>query len=207
MVLLLLALVWGALLVSWIRSRSSGTYSDSVGTFNQHLRVIQRTTPTGVRPIGGAPVAERYPYSSGVARSSLNPSSSYRPGPAVGRPGYRSGYMGATNSAALRRRQARKRRRDVFFALSAGTFGSFCLALLTGSGGMWAIQLLFDVSLGLYVALLVRMRNLAAERELKVRFMPGSVPSAMPRRARQVPASYDFGADGYGELEFRRAAN
>ena len=51
-----------------------------------------------------------------------------------------------------------------------------------------------------YVALLVRMRNLAAERELKLTFMP---PPAAGRPAR--PA-YDLGRD-YGELSLRRAAN
>ncbi len=51
-----------------------------------------------------------------------------------------------------------------------------------------------------YVALLVRMRNLAAERELKLTFMPP--PARIPRSR----PTYDLGRD-YRELSFRRAAN
>lgn len=200
MVLLVLALIWGALLVSWLRSRSNGTFSDSVGTFRRHLTVLERTTPMRVHP------ANR--LHDGVAR--------YR-APAARRPAVASPRVGAygpysanatrtsrpaaVTSAALRRRQARKRRRDIFFALVAGTIGAFGLALITGLAAMWAVQVLFDLFLGSYVALLIRLRNLAAERELKLRFMPADRPMARPRR------TYDFGAAGYGELELRRAVN
>jgi hypothetical protein len=99
---------------------------------------------------------------------------------------------------------AQKRRRDVFFALLAGTVGSFLLAIIPGLSVMWSVQLLFDMMLGGYVALLVRMRNLAAERELKLTFMP----QQQQRRASRPRPTYDFGAAGYGELGgLRRAAN
>jgi hypothetical protein len=64
---------------------------------------------------------------------------------------------------------------------------------------MWPIQILFDVLLVGYIALLIRMRNLAAERELKLTFLP-------PQRAARRRPSYDFGG-AYGEVEFQRAAN
>jgi hypothetical protein len=193
MVLLLLALIWGALLVSWLRSRSGGTFSDSVGTFRQHLHVLERATPTTVRAANrlsdAGPQFRQGPFTSPRSGGSPRP----RPRPV------------AANSAALRRRQAQKRRRDVFLALVAGAAGSFLLALIPGLAVLWSLQVLFDVLLAAYVAVLVRMRNLAAERELKLRFMPASRPparAAAPRRR-----TYDFGATGYGDLELRRAAN
>jgi hypothetical protein len=99
----------------------------------------------------------------------------------------------------LRRRQAQKRRRDVFFALVAGVVGSFVLALIPGLSVMWSVQVLFDLALLGYIALLIRMRNLAAERELKLTFMPNHP------RARAAQPAYDIG--GYGDIDLRRAAN
>ena len=186
MVLLLLALIWGALLISWLRSRSASTFSDSVGSFRRHLHVLERTTPTTVRP----------------ANRLSDPAPRYGSGPAftTGSPVRRTRPV-AANSAALRRRQAQKRRRDVFFALVAGTVGFFALALLPGLSILWSAQILFDVLLGSYVAILVRLRNQAAEREMKLRYMPSARTVSRNRR------TYDFGAAGYGDLELRRAAN
>lgn len=186
MVLLLLALIWGALLISWLRSRSATTFSDSVGSFRRHLNVLERTTPTTVRP----------------ANRLSDPAPRYASGPSftTGSPARRTRPV-AANAAALRRRQAQKRRRDVFFALMAGTVGFFALALLPGLSILWSVQVLFDIMLGSYVAILVRLRNQAAEREMKLRYMPSARPAPRARR------SYDFGAAGYGDLELRRAAN
>jgi hypothetical protein len=102
-------------------------------------------------------------------------------------------------AARLRHRQAQRRRRDVLFALLAGTVGSFLLALIPGVSVMWPVQILFDILLVAYIFLLVRMRNLAAERELKLTFLP-------PQRVARSRPSYDLGG-AYGDVEFRRAAN
>lgn len=198
MVLLILAVVWGVLLVSWLRSRTQGTSYDSVGRFRRHLTVLERAAPATVPPanrLRAGPVAGR-----GVP--------AYR-SPALPRPGYSSRLTavgpGASlrppSPAAVRRRQAQKRRRDVFFALLAGVVGSFLLAVLPGFSVMWPVQVVFDLLLVLYVGLLIRVRNLAAERELKLTFMP-----QQPRPARPQPA-YDLGTAGYGDLGLRRAAN
>jgi hypothetical protein len=68
---------------------------------------------------------------------------------------------------------------------------------------MWSVQIVFDLVFAGYVGLLIHMRNLAAERELKLAYMP-----QQPRvgRARPLPA-YDLGSAGYGEIGLRRAAN
>ena len=192
MVLLLLALIWGALLVSWLRSRSSTTFTDSVGTFRRDLKVLERTTPVTVRP----------------ANRLADPAARRSPGPAV-RPtgmavGSRRPLPVAASSGALRRRQAQKRRRDVFFMLMAGTAGSLALALIPGLSVMWPVQVLFDVLLAGYVVILVNLRNRAAEREMKLRYMR----SGRPHPSDPVPArrGYSFAA-GYGDLDLRRAAN
>lgn len=197
MVLLLLALIWGALLVSWLRSRSATTFSDPVGTFRRHLQVLERATPTTVRPANRLVDPRDRLGREPIRRDALARPPALR-GPL---PAGRTRPV-AANSGALRRRQAQKRRRDVFFALVAGTVGSLALALLPGLSIMWSVQVLFDVLLGSYVAILVHLRNRAAEREMKLRYMSVSArPNPRPRR------TYDFGAAGYGDLELRRAAN
>ncbi len=212
MVLLVLALVWGALAVSWLRSRSVNTLSDSVGTFRQHLHVLERATPTSVSP------ANRL-RDSRPPQPLVRAGRQQMPGPVVSsRPGTaRPSAMAqssrgrlnrpvAGNAAALRRREMQKRRRDVFVALLAATIGSFLLALIPGMSMMWAAQVAFDFLLAGYVALLVRIRNVAAERDLKLRFMPAGRP-AQRRNSYQFGSAYDLDASGYGDFEMRRAAN
>ncbi len=202
MVLLVLAIVWGVLLVSWLRSRSERTFSDSVGTFRRHLTVLERATPATVAPAnrlrsGQAPSGRKVPPYRPPVPSIRGHHPTALARTASGRPVGVSSRL--PTAARLRHRQAQRRRRDVLFALLAGTVGSFLLALIPGVSVMWPVQILFDVLLVTYVALLIRMRNLAAERELKLTFLP-------PQRVARPRPSYDFGG-GYGDVEFRRAAN
>jgi hypothetical protein len=212
-VLLVLAIVWGVLLVSWLRSRSESTFSDSVGTFRRHLSVLERAAPSTVAPanrLGGLPGVGRGIPSYRSAVRSTGGISGYRVGASLQQSYGQSVHpYGAPvgrrmpSQAAMRRRQAQKRRRDVFLALLAGVCGSFLLAIIPGLSIMWSVQVLFDLMTVGYVALLIRIRNLAAERELKM-------TSIQHRpRGRVAPArpSYDFGAPGYGELGMSRAAN
>ena len=202
MVLLVLAIIWGVLLVSWLRSRTEGTFADSVGTFRRHLTVLERTTPSLVAPanrLRSGPVAGRSsipPYRPS-ARMPRQPLPANRPG--AGAPVPRA--AGPRQQAPASRRQSQKRRRDVFFALLAGVIGSLLLSVVSGVSAMWTVQVVFDLCFTAYVALLIRMRNLAAERELKLTFMPHTARVARPRPA------YEMGASGYGDLELRRAAN
>jgi len=176
--------------------------SDSVGTFRRHLTVLERTTPTTVMPanrLRGAPGAGRgipaYRPPGRVAPGS-------RLGPAA-RPMVNSRGIGLRPpaAAAIRRRQAQKRRRDIFFALLACVIASLglCLVPSLGVSVMWPVQLLCDLLFGAYVVLLVRMRNLAAERDMKVRYM------SYEQRAVRPQPSYEIGA-GYGELSLSRTA-
>jgi hypothetical protein len=195
-VLLVLAVIWGVLLVSWLRSRRQDTAYDSVGTFRRHLTVLERAAPSTVAP------ANR--LRTGGLPGHVIPA--YRP-PGAGRGGYSgrpamaaAGGLRPPSPTVLRRRQAQRRRRDIFFVLLAGVVGSLLLAILPGMSIMWSVQVMFDIVFVFYVALLVRARNLAAERELKLTFMPS--PSQPARRA-----AYDLGTAGYGDLSLRRVAN
>ena len=204
MVLLVLAIIWGVLLVSWLRSRTQGTFSDSVGTFRRHLTVLERAAPSTVAPanrLRSGPVAGRVgipPYRSLAAIRGQRIGSAARLAPPVAAPPPRR----PSAESLMVRKRSQKRRRDVFFAIVAGVFGSLLLSVLSGVSAMWSVQILFDLALTGYVAMLIRMRNLAAERELKLTFMPQSAP-----RARRPKPAYDLGVSGYGDLGLRRAAN
>lgn len=109
----------------------------------------------------------------------------------------------------------------MFFALLAGVVGSLALGIIPGLHAMLYIQVVFDLLMVGYLGLLVRMRNLAAERELKLAYMPGNrrvqEASYVPvqHTARRAGAGrdsyqdeYDYEFDyGYSELAVRRAAN
>lgn len=201
MALLVLLLVWGALIATWLRSRAQdGGFSDPVGTFNRHLRVLEQASPSRY-----AAANQRRPPHAGT----IGP---YRPVPSAGLgaqpPAPRRPRPSA--GAAARRAESRKRRRDVFFALLAGTLGSLVLGVVPGLHAMLYVQAIFDLLLAGYVALLIRMRNLAAERETKLSYLPAS--------RRVQPASYQPVTsrtnDGYNEADYdydylavRRAAN
>jgi hypothetical protein len=196
-VLLVLAVVWGVVLVSWLRSRAQATFGDPVGTFRRHLTVLEHTAPSIVpaanrlRPTaraaspGGIPP---YRASGVVAGRSSSPVPSRRPERPAARPGpgaARPAPVASNSAAAQRRRMAKKRRRDVFFALIAAALGSLVLGLIPGLRVMLYVQVLCDLLLAAYVMLLVRMRNLAAERELKLAYLPrqASAPRASAPRA------------------------
>ena len=203
MVLLVLAIIWGVLLVSWLRSRTEGTLSDSVGTFRRHLSVLERAAPATVAPanrLRSGPVAGRstippFRAAAPIRGQRIGPSTrvAQAPAPAVARR--------PSGESIVRRRRSQKRRRDVFFALAAGVCGSLMLAVVSGVSAVWSVQVFFDLLLAGYVAMLIRMRNLAAERELKLTFMPEAAARPRPR------PSYDLGVSGYGDLDLRRAVN
>jgi hypothetical protein len=48
---------------------------------------------------------------------------------------------------------------------------------------MWGLHLALDAIFAGYIALLVRFRNIAAEREMKVRFLPASRAERSPEPA------------------------
>ncbi len=74
----------------------------------------------------------------------------------------------------------RKRRKDVLSGLLTATVGSVFLGFVPGLGVMHGLALLLGALLAGYVALLVRLRNAAGERELKVRYLPSTAQAPEP---------------------------
>jgi membrane protein implicated in regulation of membrane protease activity len=90
--------------------------------------------------------------------------------------------FGSELSPAMRlsRNEARKRRRDVLFTLAGAAGVTFLMALMLG-GSVWGLQLVCDLLLAAYVAMLVQTQQRTTERDTKVRYLPS-------RSARPEPA-------------------
>jgi hypothetical protein len=151
----------------------------------------------------------------------------YRPPAGIqGPPARRSGVQARrpASSGNLRRRQSVKRRRDVLFLLAIAVVATLAMAAATRSHTLIGVQVVCDLALAGYVALLVRLRNLASEREMTLTHISrGSargathdhtgeilapVASASRRRPASRPAAYEYGGyASYGEMAMGRAAN
>lgn len=181
-VLLVLAGIWVAVIaVPLVRAKTEGKLGDSIGSFRRHLSVLERAAPMTVAPANRM----RLPHAAGT----IGP---YRPPVAT---------PGRVPQGRGRRQQAQKRRRDVLMGLVVAMVGSALLAMIPGLSVMWTVNVVVDVLFVGYVALLVRMRNVAAEREMKLTFLPASRPIPIRGYGDGQPA-----AAGLAELA-RRAAN
>jgi hypothetical protein len=88
----------------------------------------------------------------------------------------------AADSARPRSR-VQKRRRDVMLVLVGAMVGSLALSLVPGFGLLLVVHLLVDALFVAYVALLIRLRSAAVEREMKLRFLPGTHQTVEPALA------------------------
>jgi len=159
LLLILLAGVWAVVLVPpYVRNRGSRA-SDSISSFHQQLRTLERARPGGLPRLGRT-----------AAPLSMQPIAVRA-----------QGGMPAGRSAA------RRRRRDILFTLGGAVVITFLLAVLLG-GVAILCQLVADATLAGYVYLLVQMRKTEAERSAKVRYLH-SVPDAEPRLALNRTAS------------------
>ena len=101
----------------------------------------------------------------------------------------------------MRRHSAQRRRRDILFSLVTLTGLSAIVGFVPGLSAVWLVTAVVGVATVLYVTLLVHMRNQAAEREMKVRFLP--------RPGSGVGVGVDGGrqAEPQPALLYRRSAN
>ncbi|HEX4978753.1 MAG TPA: hypothetical protein VFV35_01695 [Acidimicrobiales bacterium] len=165
MVLILLAAIWAAFLLPPIlRARAENRPSGSITDFRRQLRTLARTSP------------------SAVATRTVGPSNA-----AVGARSRPVRHLPAQSQPVglSRSRRAVKRRRDIFVGLLVAMAGSLVLGFLPPLRALWALHVALDVLFAAYVGLLVYLRNLAVERELKVRFLP---TTARSRQAEAVLA-------------------
>ena len=80
--------------------------------------------------------------------------------------------MRAPSPVSAARSRTIRRRRDVLTALLVAVVATLALGLLFSIGIMLVAHVVSDLLLVAYVALLVHQRNVAAERDMKVRFLP-----------------------------------
>ena len=175
MLLLILAAIWAAVLVPpIIRSRADGRPADSISDFRNRLHVLQRTGPTVVAPANSL----RDARGGGLLGSGSAPFRSARGAiPSYGQPVRRSASSSRpalSGTEASRRARTLKRRRDVLFGLLASMGGTLVLSFIPAFSALLFLHLLLDLVFVGYVALLVRLRSAAAEREMKLRFLPNS---------------------------------
>lgn len=163
MLLLILAVVWAVVLVPpWLRSRADARPADSISAFRHRLTVLERTGPVGTRRV--SMMAHR-PDIHGFV-------------PAARRSASRTA-LSATSSRA----RTQRRRRDIFVGMLAAMVTSLVLGFIPSLRILWVVHLLVDAMFVTYVALLVHMRNQAAEREMKVRFLPQHLGTRTPEPA------------------------
>jgi hypothetical protein len=129
-----------------------GTPIDSVVSFRRQLSVLERTGPTAIAPVNTL-------RSNRVSGPVLGPVVITRAASPIGA-----------------RRQAQKRRRDVLYSLLALMASTLAFSAVLGMRMLLIAHVVLDLLFVGYVALLIRMRNVAAEREMKLRFLP-SVPA------------------------------
>lgn len=153
MVLIVLAVLWGALLLPpMMRKRSVSRPADSIGNFRHQLSVLRRTGPSVVPPAN----ALRLP-----SYAAPTPAPTYQMARTYSREG-------------ARRARTMKRRRDVLFTLVIAVGVTLVLGLLPPFRALLWLHVACDLALAGYVALLVRARNDAAERDMKLRFLPAA---------------------------------
>lgn len=159
MVLLFLAVIWAAVLVPpLLRARAEGRPADSIGNFRRQLHVLQRSGPGIVPPANSL-------------RMTMGPYRTVAPGLAIR----------SVSPEASRRARTLKRRRDVLFGLLGAMGGSLLLGFVPSLRVLWGLHVVLDLLCIGYVAMLVRIRNVNAEQEMKLRFIPA--PSAPPEPA------------------------
>jgi len=182
LVLVILGLIWGFVLIPpYLATRRESRPSDSIASFRQQLSVLERTTPgtngTNLARLDvGRYEAPRYEPRSNVSQlAAARTSAPRRPAP---------------SQAALRRSEARRRRRDVFVTLLGAVGVSFALAFVLG-GSVWMLHFLIDAAFVAYVILLVSIQQQSMEREAKVRHLP---PTAQRRDAAPQLAVRRYGS-------------
>jgi hypothetical protein len=162
-VLIVLAAVWAAFLLPPIlRARAEHRPSGSISDFRKQLHVLARTSPT--TSISAAASRRVVPM---------------RPRPTASASAYAYGRP-AQPLRLGRSRQSIKRRRDIFLGLLVAMGGSLVLGLLPPLRALWLVHVVLDVVFVAYVAALIYLRNLAAERDMKVRFLPPAVATPEP---------------------------
>lgn len=187
-VLVVLVLVWAVVLgPSLLRRTMDHQSKDSIGSFHRQLNVLGRTGPSLMPPAHrlGVSVPDAHDDSSSPG---WLVSVSSRPGPV-------SGFSDLPPSAphtALRRPDpyfrpgACKRRRDVLMVLLCALTVTALIGIIPAMHILLFGTAFVAVALAAYVGLLVRLRNQALERQVKLRYLPRGAEYEVPMSVRRV---------------------
>jgi hypothetical protein len=122
--------------------------------------------------------AEKTPADSiGAFRNQLSVLQRTTPGSPFGAPRPAYGYMGQPRVSP--RELVRRRRQNILFGLLGAMSVTLLLGLLVPK--VLVLHAALDALFVAYCALLVRARNLAAERQHKVRYLPGPAMAGEPQ--------------------------
>lgn len=185
-VLIILAVLWAVVLVPpLLRSRSQRS-ADSIVDFNYTLDLLGRTNGNVEGPaadLNGPNHAVRAaetptaPHPAFRHGSALPSTAQIRTTPLPVAPS-----LGFSTTTAVQR--SAKRRRDVLRVLSASIVVTLVVALVAHVAAVWALQVLVDLSMGVYLSLWAWARGIQADRIDKVRYMPElRVPELALRRS------------------------
>jgi hypothetical protein len=168
LVLLILAVIWAAVLIPpALRARAEGRPADSITAFHHQLAVLRRAGPRTGR--GG----QWMPTDGGTTQPGYT-QRHVALVPTVPRPRVAARPMWAASARPSARSMARRRRRDILFSLLVAAGTTLVLGAVPALRVLWLAHVVVDLLLIGYVALLIRQRNLATERDLKVRLLPTS---------------------------------
>jgi hypothetical protein len=175
LVLLILAIVWAAILGPSLLRRRSERSADSIGDFHRQLRVLERTGPVTVDPAHrlGAWDPNRNPFRVSGARGGVlvvRPDAAAAPTVEPAR--------SARRSDPYFRPQACRRRRHILAGLLGALVVSGLLGAIPALRPMLVVTVASAALVGVYVVLLVYLRTLAVEREVKLRYLPAPAEEA-----------------------------
>jgi len=149
-ILLIIVVVWAVVLgPSLLHRRAARRSNDSIGAFHRQLRVLEPVGPSLVDPANRLDVA-----------------TTHRPPPVVG------SHLPDVRHDRFFRPEACRRRRDVLMVLVGITVGTGLLGLIPVLEPILILTAVAALSLIAYVALLIRLRTSALEREVKLRYLP-----------------------------------
>lgn len=193
MVLALLIAIWGVFLgVTLVRKRAEYKADSSIGAFQRQLQVLRRNSQAIDRSAGlGDPqLAVRDDALPGFAPMQLRQlHKADRLG--TGLPD-NAGHLAAASSAPNGRQdpyfrpEACERRRDVLLILVSALVSTGLISIIPAARMALVVTAIAGAALLIYVALLVRLRAHATEREMKLRYMPPPIEAPVFANRRSV---------------------
>jgi len=198
---LIIAWTWWGVVTWRDRRHSTGRRVNSIASFNNHLSVLERSSPAtrGTAARNGSTPSVVGPYRP---TSSGAPASDRLRGMVAGSPlGASRSPVGTPAARTLTLSQAQQRRRQMVFGLGGAALVMATLAIVAG-GVFVQLAVLVTIAAVAYAVLLVRARGVEIERSLKVRNIATARAGTAALAAVAEPVNRGFGqayGQGYGQ--------